>query len=263
MTVNRRHIRRSSLEKAIAAHPKRDPKAALKRLTERLVLLQEADASGLGSGLPTEPADRATAFLSRVISKRVICGNINDRELGQMYAAMKTRFVHGDLYRVADLQWRCPGAGEPENAACAHRAARFADHRWRPILSDLVGPEDLYWLGSLHPQEPLRYVEYTFHVDRRGRASVPSHIAAAVTVLEPGQATITSDAGGARIHLLLEHRPPIDRQLSDPSVRAEVLAELCPRTLKANRARYLERLIASAWIKLYPEHLPPGLSPPK
>lgn len=256
--VNLREIRRSQLDREL---PRQNGsvKKALATLAERALLLQEAERSGFGAGLPTEPRARADAFLARIASSEVICGNITQNELQQMYSQMKPRFMHGDLYRIAELRWPCPKNGAPEAAECQDRATSYADERWRPLVDAVKEPEDLAWIGRLRMGDgPIRYVEYTFHVDEHGRSSVPADLVAAIQQQSVGSARIASSRGGARLQLLIEHRAPIHRRLEDSDVRAEVMAELCPRLVTANRATYVSRLLQSAHIQLFEANFPPG-----
>ncbi len=259
MRVNLRDIRLSELNQAIADAPDNSVSAALQFLARRAVLLQEADRSGLGKGLPEAPTARARAFLERVISERVLCGNITERELKQMYRAMLPRFVHGDIYRVAELRWHCDDADDPETASCRDAAQHWAAEHWLPIVDAIGTSDDLYWLGmdSATPV-PLRYVEFTFHVDEKGRSSVPDAVALAVKELSTGDAHVLVSQTGARVQVLLEHRPPAHRPLTDPDVRAEVTAELCPRLVERNRSSYVETLLSAAAVDIKRELLPAG-----
>ncbi len=256
--VNLREVRRSALDAEVARRPDRSVRRALGVLTRRAVLLQEADRSGLGRGLPTEPSARAEAFLSRIISSRVICQNVTDNQMRDMYAAMKGRFVHGDLYRMAELRWHCPTDGLPETAACIDRGLTWAEQRWLPIAADVETPEDLYWLGQLSAGGgPIRFVEYTFHVDPRGKSPLPADAVAAIQSLQVGEAGVSAAGAGARIQLVIEHTPPLTRTLSSPGVADEVRAELCPRLIQRNRSTYVDTLLATALVEIDRDALPP------
>ena len=257
--VNRRSLRRSEVQ-AAAASP--DPRGALRRLVERELLLQEADATGQPLA-PGGAEDRARAFLDRTMGREVICRHITDGEVRRMYRQMWPRFRRGDLYRVAELRWPCP-PGDPESATCLRTAAEWADLRWAPILPAIAGPDDLYllqWLGA--PTAPLQYVELTFHVPPGGgRPSVPAIVAAPYLGQAPGHADIVVDARGARAVLLVERLPPVDRPLEGPGVREEVLAELCPRAVSRTRATYLHHLVRGALVVAEPEQVPTSLGLP-
>ncbi len=259
MRVNLRQITRSQLNAAVAADPKRSVRRALATLTRRAVLLQEADRSGLGGGLPKEPIARAKAFLERVISGRVICDNVTQRELRDMYAVMKRRFVHGDIYRVAELRWHCTTKGEPEGAQCIDRALTWAERRWLPLVDAVSASEDLYWLGQLTAGDgPIRFVEYTFHVDPTGKSPMPPEVVLAIRDLSVGQAHVSTAGAGTRIQLLVEHRPPLNRLLDSPGVVDEIRAELCPRLIQRNRQNYVDTLVGSASVDIKMRLLPAG-----
>jgi hypothetical protein len=259
MRVNLRDVTRSELAAAIAEQPDGSVKAALSFLGRRAVLLQEADRSGLGKGLPAEPSVRARAFLERVISERVICGNIAPRELNRMYQVMKPRYVRGDLYRVGELRWHCGGPGDPETAGCREQATSWADERWQPLLSQLKDAMDLYWVGLLsRAPAALRYVEFTFMVGPSGRSSVPPAVAMSVQGMQVGDAQVLTGDAGARIQVLLEHQPPVSRLLEDADVAAEVHAELCQRLVEKNRSNYVEGLFSTAYVTIQRELLPAG-----
>ena len=258
LTVNLRQVTRSELTAELEKMPKPDLKQALRAAAERALLLQEADRSGLGEGLPVAPDERAQAFLRRVVSRRVVCNNISESEMRQMYGVMRPRFARGHLYRVAEIQWRCQLEGDEADPTCAIAAHAHAQEKWIPLLDALEEPLDLYWLAAMHDEvgPHLRYLEYTFHTDEQGRSSVDPIVAAEVTRLSVGQATVTRGLNGARLHLLAEHRPPISRGLDSPGVRDEVRDTLCPRLVKQSRRHYLDQLVGSAYLKVHEEHLP-------
>lgn len=232
--------------------------SALSLLARRALLLQEADRSGLGDGLPTEPVARAEAFLERVSSPTIICKRITDRQYAEMYSVMRPRFVHGHLYDIAELRWPCGDDSETDALACRRAAHEWATTRWEPIVEAIEQVEDLHRLGEeLVGRAPVRYRELTFHVTESGRASIPASIASAIIPLQPGQAVVTVDPQGARIHLLEDHRPPINRTLADPAVKAEVHDELCPRLVAQSRATYLEGLLKSAHYEIHRAAFPP------
>ena len=262
--VNFRVVRQSELAAAVAKREDGSVRAALRELSERAMLLQEADRSGMGQGLPQQPDERAKAFLNRIISPRVICENITQRELRQMYSVMRPRFIRGHLYRIAELRWTCPDNLEPESGACREQGIVWANTQWRPVVGDVRTGVDLYWLGQLTMgRGPIQYNEHTIHVDEHGRASVAPNIAAVITGLSVGQAVVTDSLSGIRIQVLLEHRPPIHRELTDPGVEAEVRAELCPRLVTANQRNYVETLLEHAVIEIRRGVLPPAPESPQ
>ena len=263
--VNARVVTRSALDREVAQSGQPSVRAALRRLLGRALLLQEADLSGLGKGLPLSPPEkRAQAFLERVISRRSVCANLTETEVRQMYQAMRPRFVHGDLYEVVELRLPCPPGGDPADASCRHLAADYADAHWRAVASEMRGDADVAWLGLLSRTAPPTEVrEYLFHVDAQGRATAPAEIAEAVSHLRPGEAAITSGDSGARLDVLVEHRPPISRQLDDPGVRDEVKGELCPRMVETHREQYVTDLLGSADVEIVRAALPPGADLPE
>lgn len=258
--VNLRVIRRSELLEEVARQPDGSVRRALAVLTRRALLLQEADRSGLGAGLPAPPAARAQAFLERIVSSRVICSNVTEREIGQMYRTMKPRFVRGDLYRVAELRWTCLSDGSPEAASCRDAGASWAEMQWLPVVDAIETAEDVYWLGELTAGAgPIQYSEFTFHIAANGRVEgVPSAVALAIRELPVGSATVALADASPRLQVLIEHRPPLDRPLGSPGVREEVLAELCPRLVAANRSNYTDMLLESAHVELQRHLLPDG-----
>jgi hypothetical protein len=255
--INLTDIRRSELDHMLQGDAGGSVKKALQLLARQALLNQEAKVVGRGTHMPRDPGERAEFFLRRVASKRVICGNISERDLKQMYSAMKPRFVRGHLYHVAQLQWLCPGEGDPEQADCIRRAWQFARERWQGVVDAVKEASDLYWMGQLNAgADHLRYVEMTVHVALSGRANVPPEAAQSIQALSPGRAALSFDKRGARIQLLVGHRPPINRTLAERSVRAQVLAELCPRLVKRHREQYVSDLLKSAQIQVFDEHLP-------
>ena len=234
-------------------------KKAIQLLARRALLLQEAKIIGRGTLMPKDPATRAEFFLRRVASESAICGNISPRDLKQMYRVMKPRFVRGDLYHVAQLQWLCPARGHPENADCIRRSWQFAHEHWEGIIEAVKAPADLYWLAQFSTNaDSLRYVEMTVHVTKSGGSNVPPHVASAVQSLISGQANLALDQQGARIQLLMEHRPALNRTLENRSVRAEVRAELCPRLVTRQRQQYVADLLKTAQIEVFKKHFPPN-----
>jgi hypothetical protein len=255
LTVNLRQVPLSELSAQMTGRPASDIVVALQEVTRRALLLQEAEHSGLGDGLPDEPLARAEAFIKRVVPSSAICRNVNRRQVAEMYAVMKPRFVHGDLYDVAELRWSCPKGFA--GAACRTTSDAYAREHWRPLLPYLQSRAELIHLGEqAEGSTPVRYVEFTFHVDANGRATVPKNIAEAIMALRLNRAAITSDTKGARLHFLLDHRPPASRNLGDPGVEDEVRAELCPRLTKQGEANYLDGLTRSALLKIHREVLP-------
>lgn len=252
--VNARLVRRSVLDAEVGRSGDPSVRSALRRLLGRELLLQEAELSGLGKGLPTTPPQaRAQAFLERVIPRRTVCASFSETEVAEMYAAMKPRFVRGDLYDVAELRVACPTGGAPEDAACLDRAETWAREHWGPLEGEVRDSAEVRWL-SLLATVSTEYREVTIHVDPSGRASAPKDVADAVVRLGPGGAALVD----GRIEVLLDHRPPIARRLDDPGVRDEVAAELCPRQLAAHRERYLSDLLGSADVEIVRAALPPG-----
>lgn len=255
--VNLRTIFLSELQVELAAGNAKNIEQALENLAIQKLLLQEADVWKHKLTLPSEPADRARAFLHKVVSERTICGNITQRNMDEMYRVMKPRFVHGDLYRIAHLQWYCSGNGLPEHAACKDRGQIYSMRHWRPFKSLFKAAEDLFWLVELAPANlPLRYGETTVHVDFRGKTNAPPELLDAVKTLSVGEATVVSHQRGSSVVMLLSHRPPSRGTLDNPAVARQVRSELCPRLLKRHRSQYVHDLLKTASIQVFKENLP-------
>ena len=262
LEVGFRQLRRSEI--AEAAREAKGPKAqldALRTLLNRVLLLQEARQSGLVPNLPTEPAARAEAFLNNVVSERVVCGRLKERDLQLMYQAMRPRFVHGHLYRLAELTLHCwdPSFG------CALPLTAWAETHWGPLVEILTAADELHllWLSVKHPPGVIRFQQYTLHVSESGESSAPRELTEALQRLGPGEAAFITTPGTIRVPLLIEYEAPAAKGLDDHQVRAEVLAELCPRVVRQNREAYLEGLRRSAYLKLHRTAWPDGVVLPE
>jgi hypothetical protein len=255
--INRRPIYRSDLDKTLRDASKPSVRAALRTLVERELLLQEADGSGLGAGLPTEAQARADAFLERHFSKRVLCAHFTEREYREMYLVMKPRFVRGELFEMGELHWRCDHKTQDDQEGCRTRAHQHADQQWKPILSAVQTVQDLKTLQQKESGNPLIvYRESVVHLAGTGHSNAPKHIAEAIAKLSPGQSTSVNGPDGARMIVVVHRRPPVSRQLEDPGVRSEIRDELCPRTVQFHRNKYVHDLMRNAWLELVVDQLP-------
>ena len=255
--VNLQTIYLSELNAELNASHSINLEQALENLAIQKLLLQEAAVWKHKLDLPSAPAERARDFLHKVVSERTICGNITRRNLDEMYRVMKPRFVHGDLYRIAHLQWFCTGTGLPEHAECRDRGQTYAMRYWQPFKSLFESASDLFWLVELAPADyPLRYGETTLHVDFQGKSNAPPALVNAVKTLSVGKAAVISHERGSSVIMLVSHRPPTRGSLDDPAVERQVRAELCPRLLKKHRSQYVHDLLKTASIQVFKANLP-------
>ena len=255
--INRRPIYRSDLDKVLGEGSKPSVKAALRVLVKRELLLQEADGSGLGAGLPAKAQARADAFLKRHFSKRVLCAHFTEREYREMYIVMKPRFVRGELFEVAELHWRCDHKTQDDQEGCRARAHQHADQQWKPILAAVQTVQDLKTLQQKESGNPsLVYRESVVHRAGAGHANAPTHVAEAIAKLTPRQSTSVNGPDGARLIVVVHRRPPVNRQLEDPGVRSEIRDELCPRTVQFHRNKYVHDLMRNAWLEIVVDQLP-------
>jgi len=258
LEIGFRKLRRSKVLATIkGSTTPEQQRAALSQLANRVLLLQEADRSGLVRDLPNSPVERASAFLKNVVSARVICSKINERELALMYRAMRPRFVHDHLYRLAELRLTCwqPTIG------CARSLSDWAMQHWGPVLVSLDTKDELHmmWEHANAPPGVIQYREYTVHIDDAGNSAAPRQLTDAIQKLEPGDTAMLISRTGVRAPMLVEYEPPSNRTLDDPDVRRQVHEELCPRIVKKNREAYLDNLRRSAYVKIYREAWPPSI----
>jgi hypothetical protein len=250
LEIGFRKLHRSEILQSIgkASSPEEQQKA-LRQLANRVLLLQEAERSKLVSNLPTNPEERAEAFLHSVVSERVICSKITEKELSLMYKAMRPRFVHGHLYRIAELRLSC---WEP-TVGCARGLTTWALQHWGPVLPSVRTEEELRMLWELADAPPgvIQYREFTIHVDTTGNSSAPLPLVTAVQQLGIGDSALLTSKNDVRAPMLVEYEPPSNRTLVEPEVRRQVRAELCPRVVRKNRESYLDNLRRSAYVRIH------------
>ncbi len=260
VTVNRRVVRRSEVERLRKQQPTAAPRVLLSQLVAEALLLQEAEATGYAARhSESRGPELARRYLESARSERVVCGNLTERDFTTMYSMMRPSFEHGTLIDVTELRLLCGEGPDPATElTCRRRIDTVAEESLRAVADTVHTAADVEDLARLTAPEGARLVHFTFEVDHNGRSSLRAAASSLLASLAVGEARVHDDERGVRLSLVTARRPPLQRTLDAPGVRDEVRAALCPRVLEAERRRYVDALRASATVDLTPGVLPAG-----
>ena len=234
----------------VAAGGREGPGRGVERLVRRALLLQEARALKMESGLPGDPEQRAEAFLDNFFAAETVCNGFSPSALAEQYSRMKPRWVHGPLVTVDDLLYVCGSTGDPDELACRRAAHSLAELSWAPIAAEVRSVDELAILQAAQVTHPLAVVERSFEIDerdpeRRFLASQPD-----------GRGFVETGLFGARLRVIARRRGAQNRGLEDPGVRHEVEAELCASHRKRAKEDYVRSIAAVARIEIVKGVLP-------
>lgn len=250
LQVNARRWSPDEVAAAVAETGSED--AAVRVLTARALLLQEAQAFGFSSSATT-PAAQANAFLEHLYPASVVCAQVGDRELNAAFQAMRRRFKHPPLATVAELAWDCGAAGPDETLPCTRAAHTLATSSWVPLVADVHHLEDLAWLAASAPAAPLELRDSTWAVPALLRRLAEERSEPALpTALSVGDAWVQLTPGGARLLLVVETEPAADADINTPGVREELTRYACERRVAETRGQYVEGLMGSTRPKRIP-----------
>ena len=262
LEVGLQKFRRSEIVAAVGpATSATEQHRSLLELVMQSLLLQEAERSKLVSNLASAPKARAKQYLEAVVSERVICSRLTERELGLMYEAMRPRFVHGHLYRIAELTLGCwePAFG------CGVGLKDWGQMHWGPLADAIHSADELHMLWDMTKLPPgvIQFRQYTIHVDEAGSSSAPVELVQTIQRLKEAQAQLIPTPRTIRLPLLVDYEPPAHRTMEDSSVREQVIRELCPRVVRRNREAYMDGLRRSAYIKVHRSGWPAAIALPQ